>query len=133
MYPHAYVYRFPQLKRKGQDFDLAVIKQEGSFFIECKNRNVKGAHTKTLDTLFDPPDPEEGKLGQLERQENIVKRTGLDAYLFFEMSRGRGISKEAVLVDLLSVRGHRMDLEEPEIGTVVPREGEKYILEKSYF
>lgn len=133
LYPKAYVHRFIQSLGSDQDFDLVIIKKHNPFFIECKNRNVKGDHTKTLDTMFDPPKPDKGKKGQLERQEGIIKRTNLDGYLFFEMSRGPGISKEAVLMDLLKVRGYKMDLHEPKIGKNIERDGDEYILKKSYF
>ena len=123
LYPQAYVHRFIQAMGSNQDFDLVVIKQHNPFFIECKNRNVKGAQTKTLDTLFDTR--EEG-MGQLEKQLHIIERTELDGYLAFEMSRGRGKSKEARLIHLNKVRGHRMDLQEPEIGTDIERDGEVY-------
>lgn len=133
LYPSAYVHRFIQSLGSNQDFDLAVIKQQDPFFIECKNRNVKGAKTKTLDTLFDDPKPSKGKKGQLERQLQIVDRTGLRGFLAFEMSRGPGISKTAVLIDLHKVEGYRMDLHDPQIGTELNREGEEYILEKEDF
>jgi len=131
LYPSAYIHRFKQSRMSNQDWDLVVIKKEDPFFIECKNRNVKGAKTKTLDTLFDPP--KEDKLGQLERQENIVKRTGLDGFLAFEMSRGRGKSKEAVVIDILDVRGYKIDLHDPKIGTMLERDGDEYILHEGDF
>ena len=123
LYPSAYIHRFKQSRMSNQDWDLVVIKERDPFFIECKNRNVKGAQTKTLDTLFDTR--EEG-MGQLEKQLHIIERTELDGYLAFEMSRGRGKSKEARLIHLNKVRGHRMDLQEPEIGTDIERDGEVY-------
>jgi len=131
LYPKGYIHRFKQSRMSNQDWDLVVIKEKDPFFIECKNRNVKGAKTKTLDTLFDPP--RDDKPGQLERQENIVKRTGLDGFLAFEMSRGPGISKEAVVIDILKVRGYKIDLHDPKIGTKLTREGSEYILREGDF
>ena len=117
-FPSAYVHRFKQSKRGGQDWDLAIIRNGRPVFIECKSRNVSKRRTWTLETLFRP--------GQLENQLAITQRTNIDSYLAFEMRRGRGKSKQAVLIDLEQVPGAKLNLETLDIGVEIKRDGTQY-------